>query len=252
MYYKYSNDFQILEDPKEFLRIVNQCLLKKNSQLQCVNGDGNCFFHAVVESLPDNKKSYLLKNYGSNYWAQFRIITIEWLNTYGKSHILQNLSYTYFELWSQDDLYNSMSYEEHIIAMTDTNLNVNSDSWVCNTFAIAFNEAVKDVNVNIHILSSTTDDVICVMQGSNTDAYVLANVLFDGEAHYYAIVPLEPDNLLISNDSSNIIASIIINNKNITKKESKRAHLQASEEGLLKLLEIREKDKIRKKNLGKK
>ena len=59
--------------------------------MQDVNGDGNCFFHALVESLPDNKKLYVLKNYGSNYWVQFRISTIEWLNIYGTSQILQNL-----------------------------------------------------------------------------------------------------------------------------------------------------------------
>ena len=58
---------------------MNKCLLGKNLQIQYVNGAGNCFFHALVESLPDNKKAYVLKNYGSNYWVQFRVSTIEWL-----------------------------------------------------------------------------------------------------------------------------------------------------------------------------
>ena len=231
---------------------MNKCLLGKNLQGQYVNGDGNCFFHALVESLPDNMKLYVLKNYGSNYWAQFRISTIEWLNIYGTSHILQNLPYTYFEMWSQDDLYNSMPYEEHIVAMRDTNLNVNSESWVHNTFVMAFNEAVQDVNVNVHILSPTSNDVICVMQGSNTDAFVQANVLFDGHAHYYAIVSLDPNTILVSNDSNNVVKGSCKNKKNIIKKESKRAHLLASEEGLVILSEIREKDKLRKQKSRKK
>ena len=209
---------------------MNKCLFEKKMQGQYVNGDGNCFFHALVESLPDNKKSYVLENYGINYWAQFRISTIEWLNIYGRNQFLQNLPYSYFDMWSQDYLNNSLSYEEHIVAMMDTTLNVNSESWVNNTFAMAFNEAVKDVNVNIHILSSTRQDVICVFQGSNRDAYVQANVLFDGHAHYYAIVPLDPDILLISNESNNIITSTCIGNKNIIKKTPKRAHLLDCEE----------------------
>ena len=108
------------------------------------------------------------------------------------------------------------------------------------------------VNVNVHILSPTTNDLICVMKGSNSEAYVQANVLFDGHAHYYAIVPLDPDILLLPNDSNNVIADSCKSIKSVIKEKSKRAHLLASEEGLVILSEIREKDRLRKQKSRKK